>query len=128
MVRESFVLVGTTTHGIWMAIHPLLANSVLHHSEYHSSGDNEMSDPIPHVICHCGKCQVKCNKHGKRAKCADCGKVRMLGTIVKNGKMRHCCDECCQKANEEAERVQNEMLMKALRAPENVEEDSNSPT
>lgn len=54
-----------------------------------------------HIICHCGKCDVKCNKHGKKAKCADCGKRRMLGTIVKNGKMRHACNPCCEKAMQE---------------------------
>lgn len=50
-----------------------------------------------HIICHCGKCEIKCNKHGKRAKCADCGRRRMLGTVIKKNTMRHVCDECCQK-------------------------------
>jgi hypothetical protein len=64
--------------------------------------------PQAYVICHCGNCQVKCNKHGKRAKCADCKKRRMLGTVVEKGVMRHVCDECCdahqKKLNEERER------------------------
>jgi len=48
-----------------------------------------------HRICHCGKCVIKCNKHGKRATCADCGKRRMLGTIIEKGIMRHACKDCC---------------------------------
>lgn len=51
-----------------------------------------------HTICHCGKCKITCNKHGKRAKCGDCGKRRMLGTKIHKGVMSHICDDCCQKA------------------------------
>lgn len=54
-----------------------------------------------HVICHCGKCDIKCNKHGKKSKCDDCGKRRMLGTAITRGVMRHICDECCAKAIEQ---------------------------
>jgi hypothetical protein len=48
-------------------------------------------------VCHCGKCKIKCNKHGQRAKCAECGKVRMLGTESKLGVVRHICGKCCDK-------------------------------
>jgi hypothetical protein len=51
-----------------------------------------------HTICHCGKCKIICNKHGKRANCDDCGKRRMLGTAITRSIIRHICDECCKKA------------------------------
>jgi len=63
-----------------------------------------------HRICHCGKCKITCNKHGKRAKCADCGKIRLLGTIVQNGIMRHSCAECCDKINKEREQEYERQL------------------
>lgn len=50
-----------------------------------------------YTICHCGKCDVKCNKHGKRAKCDECGKRRMMGTRVSGNKISHICEECCDK-------------------------------
>ena len=67
----------------------------------------EEETPAAHIICHCGKCQVRCNKHGKRATCADCKKRRVLGTIVENGVMRHICNQCSdeneRKISEEQE-------------------------
>ena len=74
-----------------------------------------------HTICHCGKCKIKCNKHNKRAKCENCKKVRMLGTVIEKGTMRHICNECCisyeKKIQEEAE----SQIMKDIRKL-NVEE------
>lgn len=55
--------------------------------------DNPMQT---HIICHCRKCKVQCNKHNKRAKCSDCGKRRMLGTAITRGIIRHICNECCK--------------------------------
>lgn len=76
-----------------------------------------------HTICHCGKCQVKCNKHNKRAKCADCGKRRMLGTVIEKGEIRHICNECCalheQKLKDEAER----QIMADIRKTQKKEEE-----
>lgn len=54
-----------------------------------------------HRICHCGKCKLKCNKHGKLAKCADCGKTKLLGTIVEKGIIRHVCTNCIDKLEKE---------------------------
>jgi len=76
----------------------------------------------PLVICHCGKCQVKCNKHNKRATCADCKKVRKLGTVIEKGQMRHICDECCKVHEEKIREEENKRIMEALRAPETAEE------
>lgn len=70
------------------------------------------------TICHCGKCQVKCNKHGKRAKCADCGKRRMLGTVIEKGIIRHICDECCSNHEKKIHEEQNQMVMAELRKAE----------
>ena len=55
------------------------------------------TDMQEYKMCHCGKCKITCNKHGKRAKCDDCGKRRLLGTLTKNGVIRHCCEECYVK-------------------------------
>lgn len=49
------------------------------------------------IICHCGKCKITCNKHGKRGKCNECGKRRMLGTAITKGVITHICEECCDK-------------------------------
>lgn len=68
-----------------------------------------------HTICHCGKCQVKCNKHNKRAKCADCKKVRMLGTVIEKGVMRHICNECCTKHEERIKDEEEKRVMEAIR-------------
>ena len=77
--------------------------------------DENQSKPPAHIICHCGKCDVKCNKHGKEAECADCGEVKLLGTAVENGKMRHICDECCEIAAQKAEEENNRRLSEAIR-------------
>lgn len=67
-----------------------------------------------HIICHCGKCNVKCNKHNKKAKCDKCKKVRMLGTAIIKGEMQHFCDKCCveleKQLNQEEEKRVNEAL------------------
>ena len=69
----------------------------------------------PQIICHCGKCNVKCNKHNKRAACADCKKRRMLGTVIENGKMRHICDACCVLHENNIRETENKRVMDALR-------------
>lgn len=58
---------------------------------------NNVKEVVEMRVCHCGKCKITCNKHGKRAKCAECGKVRMLGTESKLGVVRHICGKCCDK-------------------------------
>lgn len=72
----------------------------------------------PQIICHCGKCDVKCNKHNKRATCADCKRRRMLGTVIDKGKMRHICDECCAIFQKNIEEEENKRIMHALRGAE----------
>lgn len=73
------------------------------------------------LICHCGKCVVKCNKHNKRAKCSDCKKVRMLGTVIEKGEIRHICDACCIQHEKEIEEQQNVHIWKELRKTYNSE-------
>ena len=76
-------------------------------------------DPIR--ICHCGKCKVTCCKHGLRATCAECGKRRILGTQIKDGKVRYICDQCCtllmaeQKLKDEREELE---FLKKIQSPE----------
>jgi len=78
-----------------------------------------------HTICHCGKCKIRCNKHGKRAKCADCGKIRLLGTVVKDGNMRHICNECCIKIEEQQKLEEKEHMMKIIEAENAVDNQEN---
>jgi hypothetical protein len=66
------------------------------------------------TICHCGKCVVTCNKHGKRGNCSDCGKKRLLGTIVEMGIIRHICDECAEIASENQRKQEEEFLRQTL--------------
>jgi hypothetical protein len=68
-----------------------------------------------HRICHCGKCRITCNKHGKISKCNDCGKKRILGTITKNSITRHICNECIIKIQEKIESDLNSELNSFLR-------------
>lgn len=68
-----------------------------------------------YTICHCGKCKVKCNKHGKRATCADCGAVRLLGTVVENGIMRHICKKCIDLIEERQRKEVDDQLREAFR-------------
>ena len=70
-------------------------------------------------MCHCGKCEVKCNKHNKRATCADCKKRRLLGTVIEKGVMRHICDPCCEAHEEKIRDEENRRIMEALRAGDN---------
>ena len=76
-----------------------------------------------HTICHCGKCQVKCNKHNKRAKCADCGKRRMLGTVVEKGWMRHICNDCCVAYEAKIREEEDRRVMEALRKEQKEEKE-----
>ena len=76
-------------------------------------------------VCHCGKCDIKCNKHGKKAKCSDCGKRRILGTAIEKGVMRHICNECCDKENKRVQIEQDEKIMKSLRLPDPSNQEEN---
>ena len=82
---------------------------------------------LPQIICHCGKCDVKCNKHNKRAKCDDCKKRRMLGTVVEMGKMRHICNECCTKYEEKIREEENKRVFESLRKTKQEEEIWDNP-
>ena len=77
----------------------------------------------PQVICHCGKCNVKCNKHNKRATCADCKKVRMLVTVIEKSKMRHICDECCKAHEKRINDEQDALVWAELRKTEQTEKE-----
>lgn len=70
------------------------------------------------IICHCGKCNVKCNKHNKRSLCSDCKKRRMLGTVIEKGVMRHICDECCRLFDTKLREEENRRIMECLRVKE----------
>lgn len=59
--------------------------------------------PQTHRVCHCGKCKIKCNKHGQKARCADCGKIRVLGTVIEKGQIRYSCGKCCDRLKHEAD-------------------------
>lgn len=45
-------------------------------------------------MCHCGKCRISCNKHGKVAKCDGCGNKRRLGTLTIGESVKHMCQGC----------------------------------
>lgn len=75
----------------------------------------------PQIICHCGKCKVKCNKHNKRATCADCKKVRMLGTVIEKSVMRHICDECCRNHEKRITEEQDKRVWEELRKCDEIE-------
>ena len=76
----------------------------------------------PQIICHCGKCDVKCNKHNKRAVCADCGKRRMLGTVIEKSRMRHICDACCKIYEDKIRSEQDALIMRELRKTNEINE------
>ena len=73
------------------------------------------------IVCHCGKCEVKCNKHNKRATCADCKKRRKLGTVIEKSVIRHICDDCCTVYEKKLVELENKRVMESLRSPENEE-------
>ena len=75
----------------------------------------DLNEPLPgvsrgYVLCHCGKCNVECNLHGKLAKCFDCREEKYLGTIISRGILRHVCEDCIKvhqdKEEEESRRLQ----------------------
>ena len=66
-------------------------------------------------LCHCGKCNVTCNKHGLIAVCDECGKRRRLGTEKKDGKYRHICNECCDKLIAAQDEEERNRISKKLR-------------
>jgi hypothetical protein len=70
--------------------------------------------PIEMRVCHCGKCKITCNLHGRRGKCAECGKTAILGTESRYGVVRHLCDKCCSRLIAEQEKKEKEELKKAL--------------
>lgn len=72
-------------------------------------------------ICHCGKCKITCNKHGKRAFCGNCGKRRLLGTFVDKGVVRHWCEECLKKAETVLQTQMNEQIRKICEGENEVE-------
>jgi hypothetical protein len=55
-------------------------------------------------VCHCGKCKITCNKHGKVSKCEECGKRRLLGTETRDGRVRHICNKCCELLQKEIQK------------------------
>ena len=80
----------------------------------------------PQIICHCDKCKVTCNKHNKRAKCADCGKRRMLGTVIEKSVMRHTCDECCKTHEQRLSEEQDKLVWDELRKTIQTEEEASA--
>lgn len=52
-------------------------------------------------LCRCGKCIITCDMRNKKAKCEECGKIRLLGSEFKGEEIRYICNECCEKLQAE---------------------------
>jgi hypothetical protein len=46
--------------------------------------------------------------HGKKGKCEECGKMRILGTEAKGDMIRYICDDCCDRLQQEYMRRQSD--------------------
>ncbi len=68
-------------------------------------------------VCYCGKCNVACNKYGKRAKCDACGQRRVLGqlVIISEDLVLFMCDECLAEHQQKTNEEQNERVNQCLR-------------
>lgn len=51
-------------------------------------------------VCSCGKCDVRCDRHGQKGTCDECGKVRLLGTEAYGEVIRYICNPCCDRLSE----------------------------
>lgn len=70
-------------------------------------------------FCHCGKCKIECNLHGKIDVCQVCGKVDMLGSIVEEGKIIHACEACLDEYSKQQE---DKKINKVLREEDAVDD------
>ena len=65
-------------------------------------------------LCRCGKCTITCDMRNKKAKCEECGKIRMLGSEFKGDEIRYICNECCDRLQKEYLKSQNEAYEKYI--------------